>query len=67
MEGSRIVSGAISYDFGLEEARIIDKNLIYTVEVSCALEREQKAYRVSLFDQAKQRTLINVVFLDEFI
>lgn len=67
MEGSRIVSGAISYDFGQEDNRSMDKNLIYTIEVSCALEREQRAIRVSLYDQSKKKTIVNVVFMDEFL
>lgn len=67
MGGSRIVSGALSYDFGKEDNRSMDKNLIYTIEVSCALEREQRAIRVSLFDQSKKKTIVNVVFMDELL
>ena len=60
-----MVSGIISYDFGDEEFRSINKNLIYTVEISCALEREQRAIRVTLYDQVKMRTIISVVFMDQ--
>jgi len=64
MEGSRVVSGCISYGPGEEGSRSHLKNLIYTVEVACALNREEKAIRVSLYDQATRSSFMNVVFVD---
>ena len=40
------------------------KNLIYTVEVSSAKSRKERAIRFSLFNQAAQRSILNVIFID---
>jgi|TARA_B110000285_G_C15048121_1_gene575464 hypothetical protein len=52
MEGSRMATGCLSYgtvDDGLASHA---KNLIYTVEVSSARSRKERAIRFSLYNQA---------------
>ena len=40
------------------------KNLIYTVEIACALNRKEKAIRFTLYNQIEKRAILNVVFAD---
>lgn len=74
MEGSRVVSGCIWPDLdGLSQASERGNQehrkdvLIYTVEIACALKRQERAIRFSIFDQAIESPLVNVVFIDKAI
>ena len=64
MEGSRVASGCMSYGLDDDGKSSHTKNLIYTIEVSCALQRNEKAIRFSMFNQATQCSIVNVVFID---
>jgi hypothetical protein len=44
-----------------------EKNLIYTIEVACAIERKEKAVRVSIFNQLDKSPLISVLFIDKSV
>ena len=59
-----MATGCLSYgtvDDGLASHA---KNLIYTVEVSSARNRKERAIRFSLYSQVAQRAILNVVFID---
>ena len=59
-----MATGCLSYgtvDDGLASHA---KNLIYTVEVSSARSRKERAIRFSLYNQASLRCVLNVVFID---
>ena len=40
------------------------KNYIYTVEAACATNRQEKAIRISLFNQTDNFSIVEVVFAD---
>lgn len=65
-EGSRIVSGCFAS--GLHEGVMTVsshlKNMFYTVEVACATQDTEKAVRFTIFDQAKEATILSMTFLD---
>ena len=67
MEGSRVASGCMSYelDEGNSNPSSHLKNLIYSVEISCALKRQEKAVRLSIYNQATKCSIVNVVFIDK--
>lgn len=67
MEGSRVASGCMSYGPDDEGQSSQTKNLIYTVEVACALKRHEKAIRLSMFNQASKCSIVNVVFVDKSV
>ena len=67
MEGSRVASGCMSCGLDDDGQRSHSKNLIYTVEVSCALQRHEKAIRLAIFNQATQCSIVNVVFIDKSV
>jgi hypothetical protein len=65
MEGSRIVCGCMSIGHQNDGLGTHNKNLIYTFEVCCGLNRREKAIRFSLFNQVDKRAILNVVFADK--
>jgi len=40
------------------------KNLLYTVEICCGLNKREKAIRFTLFNQVEKRAILNVVLAD---
>lgn len=66
MEGSRVVAGCFISGLHSDNFTIAShlKNLIYTVEIACANKKNERAIRVSVFDQATEMTLLSVVFID---
>ena len=67
MEGSRVASGCMSYGLDDDGQSSHTRNLIYTVEVSCALKRHEKAVRLSMFNQVTKCSIVNVVFIDRSV
>ena len=67
MEGSRVASGCMSYGLDDDGQAPHTRNLIYTVEVSCALKRHEKAVRLSMFNQVTKCSIVNVVFIDKSV
>jgi len=67
MEGSRVASGCMSYGLDDDGQSSHTRNLIYTVEVSCALKRHEKAVRLSMFNQVTKCSIVNVVFIDKSV
>ena len=65
MEGSKIVSGCIQSNSEVNDGLSSHKkNFIYTVEVACATNRQEKAIRISLFNQTDNFSIVEVVFAD---
>jgi len=51
MEGSRIVTGCLSFGSVDDGLASHIKNIIYTVEISCALNKKEKVIRFTLYNQ----------------
>ena len=59
-----MVTGCLSFGAVDDGLASHVKNIIYTVEVSCALNKREKVIRFTLYNQAAQRSILNVVFID---
>ena len=64
MEGSRIVCGSMQIGDDKDGLGTHKKNLLYTIEICCGLNKREKAVRFTLFNQVEQRAILNVVLAD---